>query len=254
MKLTIKNSEKTLSVNRKITQFIRDNFNLNNVVFFPNSINLNDFFHVNSIEHKRKIIHNANLESILEEHDYIISYIGHMIFQQKVQGMIDFLHAFQNFLDQLDNNQKQSIKLIYVGNGKFLLKNEIKRLNLEKNVFMIGERDDVANILAISDLLGLTSYIEGFPNVVLEAMASKVPCIVSNVGEIQYMVGDHGFIVEPGKLTDMQSCLDDCYNIADEKRSILEENVYQYVKHNFDITTLGEKLINLYIDILKKQK
>jgi glycosyltransferase involved in cell wall biosynthesis len=252
MNLTVKNSEKTIVVNRNIKKFIMNKFKIKNISWFPNSIDLNNFFHINSEEEKKKIIQNLKLEHILKIDDFIISYIGYMIFSQKVKGMIDFLRAFHKFYSKIGNKDQQKIKLLYIGDGKFsfLLKNEIKQLNLEKTVYLLGNRNDVNNILAISDLLGLTSYIEGFPNVVLEAMASKVPCLVSNVGEIQYMVGESGFIVKPGEINKIEAYLEDYYNLIDKKRNLLMESVHTYAKNNFDVNIIGNRLIQLYFDII----
>ena len=238
--------------NRNIKKFIMDKFKINDISWIPNSIDLNNFFHITSKEEKKKIIQKLKLEHILKIDDFIISYIGYMIFPQKVKGMIDFLRAFHKFYSKIGNKDQQKIKLLYIGDGKFsfLLKNEIKQLNLEKNVFLLGKRNDVNCILAISELLGLTSYIEGFPNVVLEAMASKVPCLVSNVGEIQYIVGESGFIVKPGEINKIEAYLEDYYNLTDKKRNLLMESVHTYVKNNFDVNIIGNRLIQLYFDII----
>lgn len=67
----------------------------------------------------------------------------------------------------------------------------------------LGERDDIERITAGLDISVLTSKSEGFPNVLCEAMASGVPCIATDAGDAGRIVGDTGFVVPPGRPTDL---------------------------------------------------
>jgi glycosyltransferase involved in cell wall biosynthesis len=56
------------------------------------------------------------------------------------------------------------------------------RLNLTTNVWFLGERKDVAEVLKEADLFVLPSLSEGLSNVLLEAMVAKLPIVATNVG------------------------------------------------------------------------
>lgn len=69
-----------------------------------------------------------------------------------------------------------------------------------RNVHLLGIRDDMPRIYsAIDVLVSASSYGEGFPNVVGEAMSSAVPCIVTDVGESATIVGKTGRVVPPSR-------------------------------------------------------
>lgn len=71
----------------------------------------------------------------------------------------------------------------------------IKQKNLQDKFVLLGERSDVSVCLAAIDIFCLHSKTEGFPNVLGEAMAMGLPCVATNVGDAQVLLGDTGKIV-----------------------------------------------------------
>ncbi len=92
--------------------------------------------------------------------------------------------------------------LLLAGNGPELerLQAMISEMHLEKRVRLLGERTDVSDLLQIADVFLLTSKSEGIPLTILEAFASNVPVVATNVGGIPEVVfnGENGLLADSG--------------------------------------------------------
>jgi glycosyltransferase involved in cell wall biosynthesis len=92
------------------------------------------------------------------------------------------------------------------GIGGNLLK-KAEHLNIAQNIRWLGSRNDVPDLLKISDIGVLCSHEEGFSNAILEGMAASLPMVVTNVGGNAEAVknGKTGFVVnarQPQELAD----------------------------------------------------
>jgi len=93
------------------------------------------------------------------------------------------------------------VDFLVVGDGeeRAALEALARRLGLGARVGFSGLRHDVPRLLAAADVLALTSIYEGFPNVVLEAMATGAVAVATNVGGCRELVtsGETGLLVPP---------------------------------------------------------
>jgi glycosyltransferase involved in cell wall biosynthesis len=71
----------------------------------------------------------------------------------------------------------------------------IQELQLQDRIFLLGEQSDMPRLTAALHIACSASSTEGFPNAIGEAMACGVPCVVTDVGDSTYLVGDTGFSV-----------------------------------------------------------
>jgi L-malate glycosyltransferase len=98
-------------------------------------------------------------------------------------------------------------RLLMVGDGPELGESVQRActLGIANDVHFLGEQDQVAPLLSISDVFLLPSAQESFGLAALEAMACEVPVVASRVGGLPEVVshGETGFLHEPGDLDQM---------------------------------------------------
>ncbi len=231
-----------------LAYFEKNNADTRKMIWIPNGIEMSKFFHVRNYNEKSRIIKELELSKVIEVNDFIIVYIGQMVIEQKVKGMIDFLHGLNLFLGALTENEKKIVKLLFLGKGLYsnLLESEIRELRLENNVFLLGERKKVENFYAISDISALTSHVEGFPTVVLESIASGVPCIATDVGEIRQLL-DKNLLVPVGNREKIAELLKRLF-IDKKLREELVKNSLELVKR-FDWKNIAKIIKNVYLNV-----
>jgi glycosyltransferase involved in cell wall biosynthesis len=99
--------------------------------------------------------------------------------------------------------QFPDLRILCVGEGA--LRGELERLvgelGLRPNVIFTGDRTDIPAIMFALDILVSSSRWEGFPNVIMEAMAAARPVVATDVGDVAELVIPHksGLLVKPGE-------------------------------------------------------
>jgi glycosyltransferase involved in cell wall biosynthesis len=123
-----------------------------------------------------------------------------------------------------------NVKLLLVGPLESdldpLTPETLKVIADNKNIISVGFQNDVRSYFAISDALVFPSYREGFPNVVMQAGAMGLPCIVTNINGCNEIIieGENGILI-PVKDSDticnaMQKIvLNDSYRIHLQKKA-----------------------------------
>jgi glycosyltransferase involved in cell wall biosynthesis len=142
---------------------------------------------------------------------------------------------------------------VIVGDGpdRPALESEVRRLGLASVVRLTGERNDVAQLLAASDVFVLSSRSEGLPLSILEAMAAGLPVVATNVGGVVELVleGETGFLVPPG---DPQSLVGALERLLDDSalRRRLGAAGRIRVEEHFDLVSTRQAHLDLYSALL----
>lgn len=133
------------------------------------------------------------------------------------------------------------------------LQRHIVRLGIDGLVVLLGERPDVSNLLNGFDIVICPSLSESFPNAVGEAMSSGVPCIVSDVGDCAFLVGDTGLVTEPGSPEALANRIVQMIELGDSARRALGERARARITTHFSIPAVLESYASMYERLVAKR-
>lgn len=131
-------------------------------------------------------------------------------------------------------------KLIIAGRGhaEFMSKSFVDSNNLQGDVEFVGWVQGVQKeaLLKTADILVLPSWAEGFPNAIIEAMATKVAVIVSSVGNIPDIITDRqeAILIPPKNTRALQSAIGELLKDTSLRREIAERG-YVFARENFSV-------------------
>ncbi|GAA5786401.1 hypothetical protein YWS52_27240 [Chitiniphilus shinanonensis] len=126
----------------------------------------------------------------------------------------------------------------------------VRQAGLTNHVHLLGLRVDIPEILAGFDVLALTSWSEGFPTVIGEAMASGVPCVATDVGDARYIIADTGSVVNPGDMRGIAESIAKLLDLPQSEREEMGRKARQRVVDNFALTDVVHKYNSLFDEAL----
>ena len=155
----------------------------------PNGIRLNAFM-LQSMAYRERLLQELGLPG-----DAFV--IGNVARLNPVKDHATLLHSFAQVLTDIPN-----AVLVIVGGGRLYdeLQALAKQLGVAEKVHFLGDRDDVKELLPGFDLFVLSSTTEGYSISLVEASASGLPIVATNVGGNPEIVrpGVNGFLATPG--------------------------------------------------------
>jgi glycosyltransferase involved in cell wall biosynthesis len=114
-------------------------------------------------------------------------------------------------------------------------------------IHLLGPRQDVPRLAAALDLACLSSsFGEGLPNVLVEAMACGVPCAATDVGDAAWVVGDTGRIVPPGQPEALATAIAALLDEPDAERAARRRAARARVERDFNLDRSAEAYASLY--------
>jgi len=162
----------------------------NNVFVITRGIDTEQFKPRNGKDSLRK-------EFGVKEDDIVILYVGRL---DLVKGVNYLLQTAKELIPNYKNT-----KFLIVGDGSLRGEYEAFAKSFSDNVIFTGFREDVSELMNISDIFVLPSLSEGAANVVMEASASGLPVIATEVGEVPRIVldGKTGILIKPKDIANL---------------------------------------------------
>jgi glycosyltransferase involved in cell wall biosynthesis len=147
----------------------------------------------------------------------------------------------------------EGMRLLIVGDGpeRARLEQQARLSGASSRIVFLGRREDVREILAITDVYTLPSLIEGLPIALLEAMAMARACVATDVGDVGRAIvdGDTGLLVTAGNATELAAALDRL--VADpESRAKLGASARRAATSRFSAAEMVRSYCSVYDSLL----
>ncbi len=181
----------------------------------------------------------------IHEKSKIAMHVGNFSPEKNHEFLLDIFEELKN--------EDSNIKLVFVGSGILLEKTKeiAEQKGLSQNVFFLGFRKDIPELLAASDCLVLCSKVEGVPGVILEAGTQKIPSISTNVGGVsEVLINEQtGFLIEEFNKDEFKEKLIELMHNS-ELRKVLGENAFTMISKGFDPEINAKKFESLYQNLI----
>lgn len=162
-KLTYPLSDHIIAVSKDLKDIILKNYKIK-----PEKVSVL----YNPISGFQKKYTNDNKKLLIDYKPYILA-AGRLTHQK---GFLNLVHAFS----EISNVIKHNLIIIGEGEDRDKIETEIKLKNLEGRVILPGFIENIYSIMSNAELFVLSSFYEGFPNVLIQAMYAGLPIVATN--------------------------------------------------------------------------
>ncbi|BCB40345.1 glycosyltransferase family 4 protein [Bacillus cereus] len=195
--------------------------------------------------YKYEKINRVTLKSSLglKESDIVLISMGDLIHRKNYIASIRAIARANN----------PRLQFLICGKGPELdnLQTLAKELGVENQVKFLGFRSDIKELLAISDIFLFTTYQEGLPRSMMEAMAAGLPCIASKVrGNVDLIVDEKGgFLRHPNDISGIAECISKLA-LNEDLRGEMKLSNLEAIKQ-FDVGNIKKIMKDIYLKELE---
>lgn len=150
--------------------------------------------------------------------------------------------------------ENQRLRLLLCGRGLEANSDYVAALPFTADartaVLPLGPREDLPMLWGIADFFVLSSVTEGFPNVVVEAMASRLPVVVTDVGDAALIVGDTGLVVPHSDSNALATALLRMAALTRDRRRVLGVAAAARVKERYTVDRTVDGFMSVWCSVV----
>jgi len=191
--------------------------------------------------------YNIRKEFDLNPEAFVISSIARLEEEKGHRYLIEAIYHISKLRPHFN------LSTIIAGDGslKGKLQEMVIKLNLKDKIKFLGARFDIPKVLFASDIMVLSSFIEGLPISCLEAMAVGVPVIATHIGGVKELIkdGKNGLLVEPGNALQLAEAI---LKLVDEPllAKHLAEQARLDIMRDFTLENMIKNIEEIYESIM----
>lgn len=199
---------------------------------------LNNAINIDAFMYNEKVRNQVRNELGLDD-EFLIGHIGHFTEQKNHTFLIDIFSEYQ----KLDSTAK--LLLVSDGPGFDKIKCKVNALRLSESVIFAGRRNDPQRLYQAMDLFILPSLWEGLPVVALEAQASALPVLLSDVITSEAKCTSRTFYVSLS--SGAKTWADKIYTLKNRNYKRTMDVEQEIRSHGFDIKYEAKTLESIYL-------
>tara|TARA_B100000780_G_scaffold278112_1_gene250592 strand:+ start:738 stop:1862 length:1125 start_codon:yes stop_codon:yes gene_type:complete len=206
------------------------------MIVIPNGYDANQF------KPDPVLVANLKNEIGIRQTDLVVGCVGRL---SEDKGQDILIEASQDVL-----NKFPDVKFVFIGSGfentnKVLVDSIASKSKLDRFILM-GERNDVNTCFGLMDIFCLPSRTEGFPNVLAEAMLSKLPCVSSDCGDARLLSNGHVSIAKINDSMDLANKITQMLGLNTIERRILGQESWSHVSNEYSIDRMVTRYDSLF--------
>lgn len=212
-------------------------------VFYVPGVGIDTKSFIEAEENRRKLRGKLRKELGLKEEDIVFISMGDLIKRKN----------YKTSLKAISKANNSKIHYIICGRGPELKKLQkiSERLGIEEQVHFLGFIEDIRGLLKAADVFLFTSYQEGLPRSMMEAMASGLPCIASKIrGNVDLIRdGEGGYLINCEDIEGFAKAINTLAEDENKRKSMGRNNIKTIEKFDFEI--VKKELSRIYSEVME---